>query len=133
MYSRHTYFKFLACALWLALSLPGYTAAQDFYVDLPTKSKLILRITKSSLAGELWPSSTRLEERPTVLVLPSQHSDKTLPNGCGASGSNAICYDYRSGLAVFKPVRNLLPTIPGLMAQNLAIHRHTLVASYNFK
>ena len=133
MYSRHTYFKFLACALWLVLSLPGYTAAQDFYVDLPTKSKLILRITKSSLAGELWPSSTRLEERPTIFVLPSQHSVKTLLNGCGASGSNAICYDYRSGSAVFKPMRNLLPTIPGLMAQNLAIHRHTLVASYNFK
>ena len=133
MYSHHKNFKFLKCALCLALSLPGYAMAQDFYVDLPTKSKLIPGTTKSSLAGSTWLSSSRREEVSSIFIHSSQRNVKTLPNGCGGTGSNAVCYDYRSGSTVFKPMRNLLPTIPGLVAQNLTIHRHTLIASYNFK
>jgi len=133
MYSHHKNFKFLKCALCLALSLSGHAMAQDLNVELLTKSKLIPAITKSGLAGSTWLSSSRREEASSIFIHSSQRNVKTLPNGCGGTGSNAVCYDYRSGSTVFKPMRNLLPTIPGLVAQNLTIHRHTLIASYNFK
>lgn len=133
MHSRHKTFKFLKCALCLALLLPGHAMAQDFYGDLPKKPKLIQGITKSGLAGSTWLSSTRREEASSIFIHSSQRNIKTLPNGCGGIGSNAVCYDYRSDSTVFKPIKYLLPSIPGLVTQNLTIHRHTLIASYNFK
>ena len=55
-----------------------------------------------------------------------------MPNGC-AHNSAALCYDYRTGRAVYKPTRKLLPGIPGLTPHNLAIHRDRIVAQYTFK
>jgi hypothetical protein len=55
-----------------------------------------------------------------------------MPNDC-ARNSGALCYDYRSGRAVYKPMRSFLPAIPGMTAHNLSIHRDKVVAQYTFK
>lgn len=54
-----------------------------------------------------------------------------LPHGC-AQKSGALCYDYRAGHAVYKPMRKLLPTIPGMTPDNLSIRRNKVVARYSF-
>ena len=55
-----------------------------------------------------------------------------IPNGC-ARNSASLCYDYRSGRAIYKPTRRLLPAIPGMTPHNLAVHRNKVVAQYTFK
>ena len=55
-----------------------------------------------------------------------------IPNGC-ARHSASLCYDYRSGRAIYKPTRRLLPAIPGMTPHNLAVHRDKVVAQYTFK
>ena len=59
-------------------------------------------------------------------------SVRHLPNGCDQNGGS-LCYDYRSGRALFKPMRKLLPEIPGMTPHNLSIHRNKIVAQYTFK
>lgn len=66
------------------------------------------------------------------LGLPVQLNGKLPPNACGYDTSS-LCYDYRTGSAVYKPMAALLPTIPGLTPQNLSIRHSTIVVSYTFK
>lgn len=55
-----------------------------------------------------------------------------IPNGCSRKGGS-LCYDYRTGHAVYKPMRKLLPEIPGMTSANLSVHRDKIVAEYSFK
>jgi hypothetical protein len=55
-----------------------------------------------------------------------------LPHGCSRKGG-ALCFDYRSGHAVYKPMRKLLPEIPGMTPHNLSINRGRIIAQYTFK
>jgi hypothetical protein len=55
-----------------------------------------------------------------------------LPNSCSQKGGS-LCYDYRSGHAMFKPMRKLLPAIPGMTPHNISIHRDKIIAQYTFK
>ena len=55
-----------------------------------------------------------------------------LPHGC-AQQSGALCYDYRAGNAVYKPMQKLLPAIPGMTPDNLSFRRNKIVARYSFK
>ena len=53
-------------------------------------------------------------------------------HGC-AQQSSALCYDYRAGHAVYKPMQRILPTIPGMTPENLSFRRNKIVARYSFK
>ena len=55
-----------------------------------------------------------------------------IPNGCAKNGGS-LCYDYRTGHAVYRPMRKLLPEIPGMTPQNISIRHHRIVAQYTFK
>ncbi len=54
------------------------------------------------------------------------------PGGC-AQNSGSLCFDYRTGSALYKPMRKLLPDIPGMTPHNLSIRRNRIVAEYTFK
>ena len=68
---------------------------------------------------------------PNVFQGPLKNLER-IPNGC-ARDSGSLCYDYRSGHAVYKPMRKLLPEIPGMTPHNLSIHHDKIVAQYTFK
>ena len=53
-------------------------------------------------------------------------------NACAQPAAN-LCYDYRTGRAVFKPARALLPEINGLRGESITIKRHGLYVNYSFK
>ena len=57
---------------------------------------------------------------------------ENIPNSC-SHNSSSLCFDYRTGRAVYKPMRKLLPSIPGMTPQNLSIRRDKIVAQYTFK
>lgn len=54
-----------------------------------------------------------------------------VPNGCSHNNAS-LCFDYRTGHAVYKPMRKLLPEIPGMTAHNLSLRRGKIVAQYTF-
>lgn len=56
----------------------------------------------------------------------------SLPNSCDRA-AGALCYDYRNGRALYKPMRKLMPPIPGLTPHNLSIHRDKVILEYSFK
>ena len=72
------------------------------------------------------------EFQPYVIFRHSPQNLDQLPNGCGQKGGS-LCFDYRSGQAVYKPMRQLLPGIPGMTPHNLSIRRGKVVAQYTFK
>ena len=54
-----------------------------------------------------------------------------IPGSCSASG-NSICYDYRTGRAVYRPARNLMPEIAGMKRESLSIKRDKVTFHYSF-
>lgn len=71
------------------------------------------------------------EETRRLPIAPPADS-RQLPHGC-AQKSAALCYDYRAGHAVYKPMQSLLPSIPGMTPDNLSLRRNKIVARYSFK
>ncbi len=54
-----------------------------------------------------------------------------IPGSCSASG-NSLCYDYRTGRAVYRPARNLMPEISGMKRESLSIKRDKVTFHYSF-
>lgn len=97
------------------LSAQGF--AQNALVALPTNSVV-------------YPG---LNEYAPHSVLPGTASNLSqVPNGC-AHNQASLCFDYRTGHAVYKPLRQLLPAIPGMSPHNLSIRRDKILAEYSFK
>ncbi len=88
-------------------------------------------------ASKALPSTTglsfhlRAEEQVPHLTYAAADGQRQLPHGC-AKQSGALCYDYRGGHAVYKPMRKLLPDIPGMTPDNLSIRRNKIIARYSF-
>ena len=55
-----------------------------------------------------------------------------IPGSCSAS-SNTLCYDYKSGRAVYKPARQLMPEISGMRRESLTLKRDKITFNYSFK
>lgn len=55
-----------------------------------------------------------------------------IPGSC-SSASQTLCYDYKSGRTVFKPMREMLPRIGGLQREDITIHRDKITVHYSFK
>lgn len=89
-------------------------------------------------ASKALPSTTGLsyrlpkEEQAKQSAYAAPGSHLLLPHGC-AQQSGALCYDYRAGHAVYKPMQKLLPDIPGMRPDNLSFRRNKIVARYSFK
>lgn len=71
-------------------------------------------------------------ERPENIFHDTRKHLEPIPNGC-SQNSASLCFDYRTGHAVYKPMRTMLPQIPGMTPHNLSIRRDKIVAQYTFK
>ena len=78
------------------------------------------------------PSLIRKENDSIDMFRGSQRNPQRLPNACDQN-SGSLCFDYQSGRTVYKPMRKLLPEIPGMTAHNLSLRRNKIVAQYTFK
>ncbi len=110
--------------------------------EAPSRKALSVKITpqliqESAAATVILPS----KDQPSALGKEFQqhelfrHAPQNvdhLPNACAKKGGS-LCYDYRTGRSVYKPMRKLLPGIPGMTPHNLSIRRDKLVAHYTFK
>lgn len=71
------------------------------------------------------------DEPQNITQMPTKNLEH-IPNACSQQ-SGSLCFDYRAGQAVYKPMRRLLPPIPGMTPHNLSIRRDKVVAQYTFK
>ena len=69
---------------------------------------------------------------PQIIPRDAQQVVEKIPNAC-SNASGSLCYDYRTGHAVFKPMRSFLPPISGMTPHNLSLRRDKIVAQYTFK
>ena len=95
---------------------------------------MIQEAAKASQLPPAIPNSTvlRMANQGDELVYVPPRDSEHIPNGC-AKNPGALCYDYRTGSAVYKPMRILLPDLPGMAPQNLSVRRNKIVAQYSFK
>lgn len=78
------------------------------------------------------PYRLRKDVEPLTIFREEPKSLEQIPNAC-SKASGALCYDYRTGHAVYKPMRSLLPPISGMTPHNLSLRRDKIVAQYTFK
>ncbi len=92
----------------------------------------IHRASRAMPLAKNLPSALRMEHQQPDLIRAAPGNHAQLPHGCSRK-STSLCYDYRTGHAVYKPMRSLLPVIPGMAPHNLSIRRDKIVAQYTFK
>lgn len=78
------------------------------------------------------PYRLRSEDEPQYLAQVPTQNIEHIPNAC-SQHSGSLCFDYRAGRAVYKPMRSLLPPIPGMTPHNFSIRRDKVVVQYTFK
>ena len=132
-----TFLNVVGLSIFASLGLPAAAAAEA----LP-RGTLPLAITPALIqeaanGTQLTPaacSSTvlRMTNQRDELVYVSPRVNERIPNGC-ANNPGALCYDYQTGNTIYKPMRSLLPELPGMTPHNLSIRRNKIVAQYSFK
>lgn len=119
--------------------------------SLPRITRLLL---SGCMAGLSWPVHAELDphlaaaSQPDVFMAQRQHlatraqrsaSSRTVgvlaldaPSSC-ATSALSLCYDYRTGHAVYKPARQLMPDIHGLQRESMSLKRSGIMLRYSFK
>lgn len=72
-----------------------------------------------------------LENEISSLTFHSAPEHAAVPGSCSASASS-LCYDYRTGRAVYRPARNLMPEIAGMRRESLSLKRDKVTFHYSF-
>jgi hypothetical protein len=52
------------------------------------------------------------------------------PSSC--SGQRSLCYDPGSGRIVYKPARQLMPSLPGFTPESISLKRDRITLRYSF-
>jgi hypothetical protein len=96
-----------------------------------------LKITAEALQSQREPSKAfeaalRGDDRIAIMLRTPTQAEEMLPDRCRDPGAS-LCYDARTRKVIYKPMRKLLPEIPGMTPHNLALSRNKITASYTFR
>lgn len=130
--------EFLSVPWLLAMALMA--ASTTGTAEAPPRNTVPVQITPQMIQQASAPAQPtkdspyllRPEDPPHDIFHDTPRNLEHIPNGCSRNGES-LCFDYRSGHAVYKPTRKLLPEIPGMTPHNLSIRRNKIVAQYTFK
>jgi len=125
---------FVAFALCAAFSFCGSPAAhaqENATLRLKPKIALVNPEPTARERAPFVPSYSR-EEFPELLLRADAES-KEVPNSCSAQHSASLCYDYKHGRTVYKPLRRWMPDIPGTRPESITLKRDKLAFNYSFK
>jgi hypothetical protein len=134
-----------ACALTVAqFAGIGAALAADLVPALGSAKSLMVRAEPLSMPEVLTTRSLQTNQtsmRSVVvsdvaaayepLLMPVHHS-KDAPNACKMD-SASLCYDYRTGKAIYKPSKEWVPPIAGLKSEGLSAKRDKVTFLYSFK
>lgn len=117
---------------FLGVALPCF--AQLPAADVPAKTlpAITRQVSTAALSQVRSPVAVRPADQPQPAAQQAEKVANRSSGGCPPD-SGSLCYDYRSARVVYKPMRLLLPAIPGMTPENLAVHRDKIVAQYTFK
>lgn len=121
-----------AAALMAASAIGGAEAPPRGDAPVKFAPELIQQAPKATPPPKALPTLPRMEYQTQDIFRVAPKSVEHIPNGC-THNSASLCFDYRTGRALYKPMRRLLPGIPGMTPHNLSIHRDKIVAQYTFK
>ncbi len=116
--------KLLLKSLLLAACIFPAHAQEPFALKL--KPKL------AALSNASAPFNTDAAPSVANLGAPAPLEREPIPGSCNAS-TNMLCYDYKTGRAVYKPTRELMPEISGMRRESLTLKRDKITFNYSFK
>jgi hypothetical protein len=123
------------CATALCVSVQAAEPPVRKYVKptASTAAKSVVLTTRSITAHSSGPVFSQFGQvdRTNEWLKPPASSGAAPPNSCSASASS-LCYDYRTGRAVFRPTKHLLPPVPGLKPESITLKRDRLALNYSF-
>jgi hypothetical protein len=114
------------CLILTACTFPAQ--AQE-HVGLKLQAK---SVQQSGTVAPFNPGVVDVSPPFTQLAPPKALDREPIPGSCSISGG-ALCYDYRTGRAVFTPARELMPDISGMRRENITLKRDKVTFSYSFK
>lgn len=119
----------LVCAVTLSVAVDAAQPPRQKAIkpSAATPAKTVVLTTRTIAPGPVFSQIDRTSD----LLKPPSTSSIALPNSCAAN-SSSLCYDYRTGRAVFKPTKRLLPTVPGLTPESITLKRDRLALNYSF-
>ncbi len=94
--------------------------------------EMIVPMSRTATPAASLPSRPRTEAVRHISAYRAPAQQGYAPSHC-ARNSQSLCFDYRAGHVVYKPMRTLLPAIPGMTPHNLSFRRNRIVAEYSFK
>jgi hypothetical protein len=116
----------IRCLMLTACAFPAL-AQEHLGLKLQTKS-----VQQSGIVVPFNPGLVDVPAPLTQLVPPKNLDREPIPGACSTFGG-ALCYDDRTGLAVFTPARELMPSISGMRRENLTLKRGKVTFNYSFK
>jgi len=113
----------------LMLAACAFPALAQEHVGLKLQAK---SVQQSGIVAPFNPSIVDAPPPFTQLAPPKALDLEPIPGACSTSGG-ALCYDYRTGRAVFTRARELMPSIGGMRRENLTLKRDKVTFNYSFK
>jgi hypothetical protein len=119
-----------AAALCVSVQAAEPPVRKSVKPSASTATKPVVLTTRSITANPAGPVFGQVD-RTSELLKPPVTSSAAPPNACSTSASS-LCYDYRTGRAVFRPTKHLLPPVPGLKPESITLKRDRLALNYSF-
>jgi hypothetical protein len=118
-------FTFLAMAL-VILAMPSVHADETRPLQIKSKSAIATAVPHRSA-----PYVEALGEPAREPLLGARDLREDQSRSSCESGRD-LCYDKQAGRIVYRPARNLMPSLPGLQPENISVKRDRIVFKYSF-
>ena len=115
----------IKCLVLFVCAVPA-PAQEPVGLKLQPKSILQSGVTAPYLAQALSGAPS------AVLSAPNSLDREPIPGSC-ANSNGTLCYDYRTGRAIYKPARELMPEIAGMHRESLTLKRDKITLNYSFR
>jgi hypothetical protein len=115
----------------LMLTLCAFPALAQEHLSLKLQAK---SVQQSGTVAPFNPGLVDVDVSvPLAQLAPPKKLDREPISGSCSAGGGALCYDYRTGPAVFTRGRDLMPEISGMRRDSLTLKRDKVTFNYSFK
>jgi hypothetical protein len=112
----------------LAVALPTGAHAEESSRALQLRSKSAIATVVPHRSAPFVQPLGEVEREPLF----SRRDLREDESRSSCESSSALCYDQGSGRIVYKPARQLMPSLPGLQPDSISVKRDKIVFKYTF-
>lgn len=120
---------------WVAISLAalGLAAQANDGNESTLKSRAMASASASSrIAPPSQAPFAQVRDPLPAMVLYDEQERRVSRGTCQHSAKD-LCYDLADGRIVYRPIRQYMPRIDGLSAENISLRRDRVVIKYSFR